>query len=448
MAKFNFRKKANKNKKSIQRRITSFERIDELKNDTKKLNKWFDKLFTNKKYLRITSLVLAILFVGSFYASTGIFSQNESSKVVNDVPVVVKYDSEQYVVDGTPSTATISIVGPEYAIEQTLSNPDFQLVIDLTNALPGEKTVPIEVVGAENNVQVNVEPNFVKVNVQKKATEVFPVTVTYSNMDSLDTELSLTSPVLSTNEVEVTGSQSEINKIASVQAIVDVSGVTNKLEQEATVYAYDEYGNKLNVKCNPSTINVSAEVKKTYKEVTVNPIINGTPANDMAVASATASPATVTIYGSEEVLKDITSVDVVVDVNKAKSSFTEEVELVLPNGVRKVEPQTVTVDVKLDQKKTATIPGVPIEFKNLGENLTAQVTEEKYATIDIQVTGAASVVDNLTKDDITAFVDLKGLTKGTYTMQVQLSPIDNVELQIDPKEGDLLKKNEIEIKIS
>ena len=55
---------------------------------------------------------------------------------------------------------------------------------------------------------------------------------------------------------------------------------------------------------------------------------------------------------------------------------------------------------------------------NVGDGLIAQPLDDENGFITVEVQGASSVLSSIDKSDIMVYVDLEGLTEGTYTKEI------------------------------
>ena len=77
------------------------------------------------------------------------------------------------------------------------------------------------------------------------------------------------------------------------------------------------------------------------------------------------------------------------------------------------------------KQKTITIEG--IRTTNTPNGLTANLADAKDKVVEIQVIGTESIINSLDADnaDIYAYVDLTGMTTGTYSVPVQVQGSDS-----------------------
>ena len=124
-----------------------------------------------------------------------------------------------------------------------------------------------------------------------------------------------------------------------------------------------------------------------------------------------------------EALRDIESVTTSpVDLGDAAESFSEEVDLDLPEGVT-AQPDTVSVDVTVEQANVEATIGVAPRFVNVAPGLTSSTST---AIVLVTLSGPLNVLQDVGPEEVQAVVDLAGLGPGTYTLTVSVQVPDGV----------------------
>ena len=93
----------------------------------------------------------------------------------------------------------------------------------------------------------------------------------------------------------------------------------------------------------------------------------------------------------------------------ANDSKTYNVTLPKPSGVRYLSDTNAKIVVNFGDEKQRTIENVQIGApKNLASGLTANAKGEENQSVTVVVKGVQSVIDSISADDISAYVDLSG----------------------------------------
>lgn len=112
--------------------------------------------------------------------------------------------------------------------------------------------------------------------------------------------------------------------------------------------------------------------------------------------------------------------------NASQSFLLEDAELQVPEGVEVLGGPTVDVYLQIaeiqDQQR---FTGIEINAVNLASGLEAELQTQ---SADVTVSGGISVVRALTRRNIVLYVDLSGLSAGTYVLPVRAEEISGVNL--------------------
>ncbi len=76
-------------------------------------------------------------------------------------------------------------------------------------------------------------------------------------------------------------------------------------------------------------------------------------------------------------------------------------------------------NIKISSNNVKTINGVNIKVKGLRSNLTASAISLNDQVVDVKVSGEDSKLSTITKDDVTAYIDLTGYDVGKYEVEVE-----------------------------
>ena len=256
------------------------------------------------------------------------------------------------------------------------------------------------------------------------------------NHDKLDAKLSVESVSLNKTEVVVKGSQETINKIATIKALVDLSNKefvkegTFKVDNVPLV-AYDDNGAIIkNVEIVPESISATVKLDSYSIKVPLNVLTTGDILTGKAISSISINgnpDYTIEIYGDQQALDDITGVPVTIDVTDqgANGSKTYNVTISKPTGVRYMSETSATIVVNFGDEKQRLIEKVPLSVtKGLDSGLSANVKTLADRSVDIQVKGVQSVIDNIKPENITTYVDLSGYTTGEHEVNVYVESND------------------------
>lgn len=403
-------------------------RISKLgKNNNGKL----EKILNRPIVLLYVSLICAIAV---FYLvdSKVISLVDNEAEIITGQSVTVIYNEENYVVDGVPETVDITLIGSKSNLYLAKQIGDHEVVLDLTDYEPGNYKVKLKYNHSMNNVSYKLDPGTISIKISEKESEVFNLSYDLVNENKLDKKLNIGSVTLDKSEVIVKGSRETLDTISNVKALVDVeaAGLTNKGEYDIDsikLVAYDHNGNKVdNVEMVPNSISAKVKVESYSVELPVKVVTSGNITTGYALNSINSSVTKVTVYGDQEVLDTLSSIEAPIDVTGLSADKTfSGVTLTKPTGVRYMSDTTTSVTVTLDQEASKEFAGIVIESKNVAEGYTVSALTENDRTITVIAKGVSSALESLDTSKIKAYVDLSGYTAGTYEVDVKLETDDS-----------------------
>lgn len=390
-----------------------------------------DKILNRPNFLIYLSLIIAVgLFL--LIDSKVISLVETEAEVITNVPVVVNYNEEAYVVEGVPETVDITITGRKSDIYLAKQLGEYEVILDLSDYKPGDTPYKVYFTYSKSidSLSYQLSPEYVQVTIKNKESQVKSIDYDLLNIDALDSRLSVESVTLNQSEVVVKGGSDALDAIASVKALIDLE------EQEFTeagtydidniaLVAYDSNGNRLdNVEIVPNTISATIVLDSYSKTVPLTVQTTGDLVTGKAIASILInnnSSYSITIYGDEAELENIESIPVTIDVSGMgnESTRTYRVNIRRPNGVRDMSTDSVEITATFgdEEQKTITLTN-NFAQRNIANGLTANPIAGQE--ISVQVKGVASVIENINAEDIQAYIDLEGLGAGDHEVEVQI----------------------------
>ncbi len=441
--------------------------------------KEMDKLMNNHWFMKIIALLLAfMLYLSVTLEETGSSSSpfnsssssgstsNEETQTIQDVPVTAYFDDEKYIVSGLPETVDITLKGSKSDIKL---QRDVKVYANLENLKPGNHQVKLHD-NIDDGLSVEIDPKTVQVTIEQKVSKKFPLEVSLAS-DQIKSGYVAGTPSVSPKSVVVTGGKSQIESISSVKALVEEDDADSTIKQQAKVVAFDRNLNKLNVDTNPEFVQVNIPIKRESKSVPLKFEASGTPSEGVKVTSIEPQTKEAVIYGDEDALKSVNEIsEIPVDVSDIRGTETVEVNVPLPEGIKRVSPESVKVKVntsegstkeeeaKEDEKETVekestepeettteeeekeqekeeeetnltrTISGVSLSIGGQSNSFLYQMLTPSNGTISISATGPKNTVQSLSAEDISASVSASGYEAGTYTLPISVSGPSGVQV--------------------
>lgn len=392
------------------------------------ISKNLEKFLSKSNNLLFISLALA---VGTFIVIDQkiIFYSESSAEVLTNQQVNAIYNEEAYVIEGLPSSVDITLIGNKanlYIAKQSASN---NVTVDLTDLKAGTHKVEFKYNQGLSSVDYKVNPSYATVIIYNKISFATTMSIDVLNKDKLDSKLVIDDINVNDDSVIVKGAEKQIKKVASVKALVDVNNLSSQeigtsVLKDVPLKAYDDNGNVVDVELVPSKVDANVTISSPAKELPIKIIPVGNVSFGKAISSINMSESKVLVYGSSESLDNLNFIPVEVDVNDLAENTEFKLEIPKPVGVKSMSVNNISVKISLDSVNDRDIDRVAIETRNLGSDYKASAVSSEDSFVSVNVKGVSSVINSITADNISAYIDLAGYTEGEYEVDVNVEGTD------------------------
>lgn len=391
----------------------------------RKLENWLTKTNT----LLFVSLFLAVITFVMIDQKILLFNDN-SAEVLKNQPVKVIYNEEKYIVEGLPETVDITLIGSKTDLYIAKQSSSHDVTIDLTGLKPGTHKVGIDYNQNTGSIDYMVNPSVATVIIYEKVSETRTMKVDVLNSDHLDSKLVIENVNYDTDKIVIKGAEHQLKEVVSVKALVDIDNLAVQEIGKATIKsvplkAYNAAGEVVNVEIVPSNIDVELEITSPSKELPIKVIPKGNVGSEYAISAMAVSETKATVYGDIDAINELKYIPVEVDVDGLKDNKVYKVELIKPVGVKSLSVNNVTVNVTLGSVSNRKLENVGIEYRNLSDNYAVQGTNEMATKVTINLKGVDTVINSITTDDVSAYIDLSGLGEGEYEVDVKVEGTDS-----------------------
>ena len=398
-----------------------------------------DKLTSSSWFMKMGAFLIAIIMFFSVNSNPDNKSNNSidtpsstETATIKNVPVEIYYDTNNLVVSGIPEMLDITIEGPKSLVISAKNKMDFEIYVDLSDPEIGTQKVPIKVKNLSDKISYTLTQNNTTAVVEEKVSETFDVEVEFDK-SLLAKGYTSDPPYVSPSEVKITGAKSHVEEVSVVKATVKTnSDVTNDITTEATVQAFDNNMNLLDVNIKPNTVDISINVNSPSKEVSLSTKVTGAPPEGVTIESIKLDSEKATIYGGESILKGIKEISVPVDVSNIDEDTIIEIPVSLPDGVVGSSVDTVKVTIKVKKKDyTRTISNIPVEITGQDEDkYETKIIEPSNGMVDLVIEGEESIIKPLKVSDFKVFVDVGDLKEGSHNVTLMVNAPDNVHWEL------------------
>ena len=328
----------------------------------------------------------------------------------------------------------VRIEAPENVFDN-LAVEDFRATINLSGAGVGvmDAEVRVEVLGEEHVKVVQVTPARLSVELKPVVSQLVPVVADVVGSPPIGYEAQ--QPVLSPEQVLVSGPEDLVRRVKAAVATVNLSGAVGGVRQSYSLVARDDRGFIVaGVSLDPSNAAVEIQVlqKQFERLVAVSPSLRGSPAAGYNVTAVEVDPPSVTLLGPIDIL-NVTSVVLTedIDVSGASSDIFRTVSLRLPMSVTiSGSGATVSVRVRIAAGQGEATFGVAPTVSGLGNDLrVTRITP----LVEVLLQGDLPVLRSVIPDQVKVSVDLTGLSAGTHLLQPRVeAPPDLQVLNTSP----------------
>lgn len=375
----------------------------------------------------LVSLFLAI----AIWAAANLENNPVEEREIKNLPVSVSLP-EGFVLTRQPEPATVSAVVRTQQNEWNLLVPDDILIsADLGGIRePGEYRIELQsdVVSQRHARVVAIRPSTLVFAVDQEAEKRVAVRVIVRREPPLGYSLpSDLSTVCDQTEVTVRGSAERVNSVDHVEVRMDLSDQRNPLTRSFDLIAVQGDGRTATqVEMLPASVSCTIDIqaREDVIQMRVLPEVVGDPPDGYLFEGYVAQPETVGVTGSRSAISAMGGLvrTVPIDISDEIETFTNEVQLDLPEGVTLVpENQLIRVTVTISPVRSSRqFQEVPVEITGLDP--TAHRATVLPNAVTVLVVGPEAMLPM--REDVRVLVDLADMAAGNYQLAPQGLIID------------------------
>ena len=196
-----------------------------------------------------------------------------------------------------------------------------------------------------------VQPDKVKIELKELEERILPVK--YEVKQSPATGYELREIIVSPEKCMIRGEQAAVKQVATVVASLNLADRKGIGSFQAAIQPKDSQGNLITegIKLIPETVKVYVvvESKKELKKLTVKPQFKGKAADGFKLGEISIDPTEVSVLGDKMRLDSVVELlSKEIDLTDKKESFTQTVDLQVPEGVT-ASPMQVNIKVGIDK---------------------------------------------------------------------------------------------------
>lgn len=343
-------------------------------------------------------------------------------------------DPSLIISDEAVSQATVTLSAPTSVWDVMLTErAPVRAWIDLAGLGPGTYTLEVKVQALHQPVrEVSKTPPSVEVTLQRLLTQELPLTLDRRGEPAVGFRAD--APTLSHTAVTISGPESEVQRVRSARAVLDLTQASDNLSRVVDVQVLDENEQPVdNVSVTPAQVTINQPITQMggYRNVVVRVITTGKPALGYRLTNVSVSPPTVSVFSNNPQLVESLPGFVEtspLDLTGVKDDVEVGLTLNLPAGVTVVGEQNVVVQVGVAAiEDSITVSGLVIDVSGLPPELAARLSP---TTVDVIISGPVPLLDKLKPEDISVVIDLTNVVAGTYQFAPRVS-VSVAELRVE-----------------
>ncbi|MGN0669327.1 MAG: YbbR-like domain-containing protein [Oscillospiraceae bacterium] len=384
--------------------------------------------FLNDLKRNYKTLILAFLLSFTLWIVVSIQVFPTIEKEVNNVSVEAHLTdymvrNNLQIVNDINQTVNIKIQGKRYDISR-LDSQDFYASVDLSEVTSaGKYNVTLEVFAKTNEdyTLLEVEPKTLSLEIDKIITKEFPITGTAPDI-SLPEGFYADDVTTSPETISVTGSASMLEKIERIEAKSTFHGeIMESTQTNSEIIIYGSNGTKIvsdKLKLSTELVTVNIPIFK-QKELPLKITINY-PANfDADSLKYEIRPETITVAAPNNTIDNQSQLDIgTINLSDITPNSNTYLPIVLPDGYKNLSGNnsaTITWKTENYGLLDYTVTSDDIEIKGTPDNYNVSLTT---TALTVTVTGPSDLITGIVKGDITATVNLMGVTLRPGTQDV------------------------------
>ena len=385
--------------------------------------------------------ILAIIFSFLLWLVVVNIDDPKQTRTFTSVVTVTNEDvltqaGKLYEIKDGVNTVSFRVTAKRSIIEK-LSPSDFSAVADMNN-LENSERVPVTIAAKSyaNYITISSRQNYLYVNLKDLMTERFVISAQTSG--TLEPELAVEEVTCSPTVITVTGPQDVVNKIDSVVASANITGVTSNFTENVIPKFYDAKGETVDtssLNLSVSTVSVSVSFVNT-KAVDIVVKTSGVLSPELTLGSIKTDPSSVMIIGEPSALNEVSNITIpetVINLSNLTGSFTTSVDIssYLPDGVTLAEGTSSKVAIYVtmanETASTINVPAGNIALREIPEGLAVSLDAE---SVTVDIFGKEEDLAALKADEVKGYIDCSGLSVGEGQNAVlQFDNLDGITIQ-------------------
>lgn len=379
-----------------------------------KLFSFLNRLINNNKFLKILSVVLAVI--------TWLFITNVASpvneKVIPKVPVEILYEGSTadkngliMLMNGSDLTVSVTVEGPRSNL-QMMTEDKIRVQVNLdTVGTPGTYQLPLTTSLSDSKISVKeMSISILPIEFAKKASVELPVTV--QTIGEPSSEHEYTGAECTPQSITITGPENTLSNIEKAVINADITDSSSSFDISTDIRLYNQDGTETTptyLTVSDETVQAHIKIEKTKIVPVTADILNRNGCTEKAYTAVACTPSSIKIFGSDDAVDHIENIALepidITQINTDEYSTRKALPNLENITYESAEPVTLNLTFLSIQTKTLQYTAGDMDqfrFINAGDAAPSIAS----STLTFYVRGAADTIDQITKETFTPTVDM------------------------------------------
>lgn len=358
-------------------------------------------------------------------------SQTIGSTTIDNVKLEVLYDEEIYALKELEDTVKVLLSGRRSLLNINTFRTNHRVYVDLSDLGEGRHRVKVLHEGFPSELQVEIVPAWINVDLEKKETRSFPVKIDITG--AAKEGFTADTPIVEQEEVHVIAPASVLDTIVTVRGFININKADKAVKKEIALKVYDQHGNELSAEVSPSTIEVevpiqSPDVVVPWQLHFVNQLPDG-----ISLIDVQSNISEITVYAPLQELDTLQKIEKDIDLSQIEKSGNIQLDVPIQKEWFATYPKQVEVQIKVGPTQERVFSNIPVTVNGLQEGLELEFMEPLNGVSEIKIQGSKERLEQLKPEDIQASIDVQKLQAGEHTLRLQIEIAGNPNFYIVPK---------------
>jgi YbbR domain-containing protein len=371
----------------------------------------------------ISTLLLSLILASIVWASA-VTSIDPNEELKYYIPIeVIGQDTDIEIMSEIQEQLIMTLFAPRSILDDINNETNIlRAWVDLSGLGRGNHPVTVQY-SIPSEIRplklVDINPKSVEISLEELGTQNVPIQTKTLGTPGLGYQQGPT--VWSDDEVQISGRVSDIERVMTVESMLDITGANEDIKTMVPLLPRDSNGDLVSeVTLTPDQVAVTQTItlQGGYRNMVVAVVTVGEPAEGYKLIRVENEPSNVMVFSSDLVLIEQLPRSIeteILDITDATESIDTVVALNLPENVSVIGDPNITIQVSIAPIEGSVSITRKVEIISIMPGLSGTVSPD---TVEVIILGPIPTLQNLRDIDVRVVIDLTGLEEGIY----QLNP--------------------------